>query len=136
MRLLVTTLLLIVIRLNVSAQQFQFKTSKVYCVLNFLETATQQPRTSLPLYEFINAKTSGDADFKAICKEFKSIQLHPNYHFDGYPANRLHDYNIFNLIVSASVNSADNAEFKEKILGYLPNTELIKLLAVMQKAEV
>lgn len=135
MRLLVIILLLLLSSVSGKAQQVQFKTSKQYCVLNFLETATQQPRTLPSLYEFIQAQTANDAKFKALCQEYSTLQLHPSYRFDGYPTNRLQDYNIYNLLVAAAIGSNTQQEFKEKILGYLPNAELIKLLSVMQRAE-
>ena len=130
-----TVLLLALLHLNGSAQSFQFKTSKVYCLLNFLETATQQPRTSPVLYAFIQANTRNDAAFATLCKEFSRVPLYATYRFEGYPADRTPDYNIHNLLVAAAVNSRSIEDFKGRVLGYLPSADLIELLAALQQAE-
>ncbi len=115
---------------------FQFKISKPYCVFNFLEAAMYKHNTSSTLQQFIDEKTKGDKDFSKLINDFATIRLDYQFKRDQIPANRRHTRTTYDLIDIALVNSATIPEFRDRIIGILPNSDLQKLIAIMQAAEV
>lgn len=115
---------------------FQFKISKPYCLLNFLEAANHGSRTSSTLQGFIDEKTKGDARFTQLRDDFAQIQLDYSIKREEFPQNRRPSRSTYDLIAIALVNSSTIIEFRNKIVGILPNSELQKLVTVLQEAEV
>jgi hypothetical protein len=115
---------------------FQFKVSKPYCIFNFLETAIYNRSTSGTLQEFIDEKTKGDKEFVKLANDFANIRLDYQYRRDELPEKRRQTRSTHDFINIALVNSSTIDEFRDKIIGILPNSDLQKLISVMRKAEV
>lgn len=115
---------------------FQFKISKPYCVFNFLEASIYSHTTSRTLQQFIDEKTKGDKEFAQLATDFSQIQLDYQFRRGEFPANRRQTRTTYDLIDIALVNSATIAEFRDRVIGILPNSELQKLIRIMQSAEV
>jgi hypothetical protein len=115
---------------------FQFRISKPYCIFNFLEASIYNHSTSRTLQEFVDEKTKGDKEFAQLATDFSRIQLDYQFRRDEFPANRRQTRSTYDLIDIALVNSSSIAEFRDKIVGILPNSELEKLITIMQSAEI
>ncbi|WP_343632644.1 hypothetical protein [Fluviicola sp.] len=115
---------------------FQFKVSKPYCVFNFLEAASYNHTTSGTLQQFIDEKTAGDKEFAQLVDDFARIQMDYQFRREEFPANRRQTRTTYDFIDIALVNSSTIPEFRDRIIGILPNSELQKLISMMQKAEV
>ncbi len=114
---------------------FQFKISKPYCIFNFLEASIYSHTTSRTLQQFIDEKTKGDKEFAKLATDFSHIQLDYQFRRGEFPANRRQTRTTYDFIAIALVNSTTIAEFRDRIIGILPNSELQKLITVMQAAE-
>ena len=123
------------IQLTFGQDIITFKISKPYCIFNFLETATNQQGTSSTLNDFIASNTKNDTVFKRLCLEFKNIQTDYNYKREEFPENRRQNRSTKDLIDIALVNSNTLDEFKNKIIGILPNSEQQKLVNVLKQTE-
>ncbi len=88
------------------------------------------------LQEFIDERTKGDQEFAKLVTDFSHIQLDYQFRRTEFPANRRQTRTIYDFIDIALVNSATIPEFRNKVIGMLPNSELQKLITVMQAAEV
>lgn len=115
---------------------FQFRISKPYCIFNFLEAATYKNSTSRTLQRFTDEKTKGDQEFAKLATEFARIQLDYQFKRAEFPAKRRQTRTTYDLVDIALVNSSTIPEFRDRIIGILPNSELQKLIRVMQDAEV
>nr|WP_294860337.1 hypothetical protein [uncultured Fluviicola sp.] len=115
---------------------FQFKISKPYCIFNFLEASIYNHATSGTLREFIEEKTKGDQEFARLATDFAHIQLDYQFKREEFPANRRQTRTTYDFIDIALVNSSTIQEFRDRIIGVLPNSELQKLIQIMQEAEV
>jgi hypothetical protein len=115
---------------------FQFKISKPYCIFNFLETANHSSRASSTLQRFIAEKTKDDQVFSKLVSDFGQIRLDYQFKRDELPSNRRQSRSTYDLIDIALVNSSTIVEFRDRIIGVLPNNELQKLIQVIQDAEV
>lgn len=113
----------------------QFKVSKPYCIFNFLETASNSSRSSSTLKRYIVNNTKGDSVFANMLSTFQNIQLAYDYKREEYPESRRQYRSTFDLIDIALVNSNTLDEFKNRIIGILPNSELQKLMTVLKSAE-
>ena len=122
------------IQLTFGQDIITFKISKPYCIFNFLETATNQQGTSSTLNDFIALNTKNDSVFKRLCLEFKNIQTDYNYKREEFPERR-QNRSTKDLIDIALVNSNTLDEFKNKIIGILPNSEQQKLVNVLKQTE-
>lgn len=118
-----------------STVDFQFKISKPYCIFNFLEAATYNHSTSHTLQQFIDEKTKGDKEFAKLATDFAHIQLDYQFRRAEFPESRRQMRTTYDLIDIALVNSSTIPEFRDRIIGVLPNSELQKLIAIMQQAE-
>jgi hypothetical protein len=115
---------------------FQFKISKPYCVFNFLQAATNNNKTSQTLQQFIVERTSGDKEFVKLKNDFLQIRLDYQYKRDQIPENRRHTRTTHDLFEIALVQSNSINEFRERVIGILPNSDLQELIRVMYAAEV
>lgn len=115
---------------------FQFKISKPYCIFNFLEASVYNHSTSQTLQTFIDEKTKGDKEFAKLATDFAHIQLDYQFKREEFPPNRRQMRTTYDFIDIALVNSSTIAEFRDRIIGILPNSELQRLIWIMQDAEV
>lgn len=115
---------------------FQFKVSKPYCVFNFLETAIYTNATSGSLQKFIDEKTQGDKEFAQLVTDFAQIRLNYQFKREEFPENRRQTRSTHDFIAIALVNSSTIAEFRDRVIGILPNSDLQKLISIMQQAEI
>ena len=134
-KIIITFCFLTSIQLTFGQDIITFKISKPYCIFNFLETATNQQGTSSTLNDFIALNTKNDSVFKRLCLEFKNIQTDYNYKREEFPENRRQNRSTKDLIDIALVNSNTLDEFKNKIIGILPNSEQQKLVNVLKQTE-
>lgn len=113
-----------------------FKISKPYCIFNFIETAGGASRNSVTLKQFIETNIpKSDTTFYNLTNDFNKIQLTYNYKRGDFPSNR-HSYrSTYDLLCIAAVNSTTLADFKEKTIGILPNSEHLKLFTLLAAAE-
>ncbi|AEA45804.1 hypothetical protein [Fluviicola taffensis] len=116
--------------------QFQFKISKPYCILNFLETANHEHNTSSALEQFIVSKTKEDKEFAQLISDFDRIKLNYSFKREEFPNSRRPSRTTYDFLAIALVNSSTILEFRNKMLGILPNSELQKLIEIMQQAEI
>jgi hypothetical protein len=118
-----------------TAIDFQFKISKPYCIFNFLETANHSSRSSSTLRRFIEEKTKDDQVFAKLVSDFGQIQLDYQFRREELPSNRRQTRTTYDFVAIALVNSSTVSEFRDRIIGVLPNSELQKLIQVMHDAE-
>ncbi len=117
------------------AQEFTYKISKPYCVLNFMQTATGRPGTSSSLKKFIDEKTANDPEFKKLCDEFAPINLHYYIDRNEFPESRNQNRSMYNLVAMNAVNAENLEDFKIKCIGLLPLSVNQQLFDVLTKAE-
>lgn len=115
---------------------FQFKISKPYCIFNFLEASTYNHSTSSTLQQYIDQKTAGDKEFVKLVNDFANIRLDYQYRRDEFPVNRRQTRTTHDFIDIALVNANTISEFRDRIIGVLPNSELQELIRIMSAAEV
>jgi hypothetical protein len=114
----------------------EFKISKPYCLLNFLETAAGQGSRSQTLKQHIDKKkTDNDSLFQKILRDFSGINLDYAWKREEFPARRRQYRSTYDLICIAAVQSGSMSEFKLKCAGVLPAGELQKLLSLLLAAE-
>ncbi|WP_430406991.1 hypothetical protein [Fluviicola sp.] len=135
--LLLTSLcLLIQTAFSQAAINFQFKISKPYCIFNFLEAANGSNHASSTLRQFIAEKTKGETKFLNLVSDFGQIRLDYQFRREELPDNRRQTRTTYDFIDIALVNSSTIPEFRDRIIGVLPNSELQRLIQVMKDAEV
>ncbi len=121
---------------GVSQNFFNYKISKPYCVLNFLQSATGSHGTSPSFKQFIISKTSADNEFKSLIEEYSKLNLNDVINREGFPEGRKQSNSIFDLIVVNAASSNTLEEFRLKCLGLIPletNQKLYKLLSEAEK---
>lgn len=134
--LLLTSLCLLVqTAFSQSSIGFQFKISKPYCIFNFLEAANGAHNTSSTFRKVITEKTKDEQGFSKLVSDFGRIRLDYQFRREELPGNRRQTRTTYDFIDIALVNSSTIAEFRDRIIGVLPNSELQKLIEVMKDAE-
>ena len=114
----------------------QFRISKPYCLLNFMETMIHGNGTSSTLQKYIAERVAKeDTTFKNLVKDYNQLQLDYSYTREEYPENRHRNRSTHNLINIAAVQSANLADLKTRTIGILPNSEHRKLFAILGRAE-
>lgn len=114
---------------------FSFKISKPYYIFNFLETATSNNGFSSTFKDYIDKELSDNADFKKLTKEFSKINTNYSYTINDLPTGRKNNRYIHDLIVSNLINSTTITEFRDKNIGILPNSDLQKLVYLLNETE-
>lgn len=114
---------------------YNYKISKPYCVLNFLQTASGSQGTSFTYRDYIKQKTQNDLKFKTIVDDFAKLSLHFPINNDDYPVSRKQTTSTYDLIVVNAVNSYSFEELKSKCLGIIPFETNLKLYAILNEAE-
>jgi len=114
-----------------------FKISKSYCIFNFLETAGSNNREISWTYKkYIDDNIpKDDTVFKTIISQFKNLQLDYSYQLKGIPENRHQYRSTYDLIIAAAVRANSLKDFKERIIGILPNSSQQKLLKLLNLCE-
>lgn len=113
-----------------------FKVSKPYALLSFIETAASTQPHSPTLKALINSKIAGnDTAFNKLVQDFRNINLNYNYKRDEFPENRRQYRSTYDLIVIAAVKSESLPQFRDNIIGVLPNSTLQELLKTLAGAE-
>ena len=115
---------------------FQFKVSKPYCIVNFLETAAHRHGISSTLEQFITEKTKGNNEFAKLISDYDQVKLDYSFRREEFPQSRRPSRTTFDFIAISLVSSSTISEFRNKMLGILPNSELQKLTEIMQRAEI
>lgn len=119
-----------------SQQNIQFRISKPYCLFNFLETMKGSTAVSEALRQYADShavvKTQA---FRAIINQYKTVQLYYTIRYDEFPAGRGQEGSTFDLVSSAAVHSNNIDDFRERIQGVLPNTEVQKLVTALKLVE-
>lgn len=113
----------------------EFKISRPYLVLNFLETSKGVYGTSPSLKAYIESKTGRDSSFKRLVDDYVGLNLDQSFQRDGFPKNRPSYRSTKDLIMIAAVQSNDMTTFRERIVGILHNTAYIRLMDLLQRAE-
>ncbi|XZF15182.1 hypothetical protein ACTHGU_03525 [Chitinophagaceae bacterium MMS25-I14] len=114
----------------------QFRISKPYCILNFMETLTDGSRSSGTLKQYIqNHIPSSDTAFASLVSQYKNIVLDYSYERPEYPENRHRYRSIYDLIIIAAVHADDLKMFSDRTVGILPNDSHNRLFELLYKAE-
>jgi hypothetical protein len=113
-----------------------FKISKPYCILNFIETATNKNGTSSTLKQYIVDNTKNDEIFASLCSDFKLLKLDYNFRREEFPIKRRQSWSTYDLLIINAVKSNDLVEFKLNTIGILPNNEHQKLFNLLSKIEI
>jgi hypothetical protein len=114
----------------------EFKLSKPYGVLNFIETATGGHGTSATYKDFITSNVpASDTFFYELCHSYKSIRVDYNYVRDEFPENRRRYRSTFDLICMAAVRCGTLDEFRQATIGILPNSAHQKLFNILKSVE-
>ena len=114
---------------------FNYKISKPYCVLNFMQTAIGSHGTSPSFKEFIVSGGQTDNEFKMLIEEYSNLNLNDVINREGFPEGRKQTNSTFDLLIMNAVSSRDLEEFKLKCLGIIPLETNQKLYKVLKKAE-
>jgi hypothetical protein len=114
---------------------YNYKISKPYCVLNFMQTASGAQGTSFTYRDYINEKTVNDFKFKALVDDFSKLSLHFAINNDDSPVNRKQSTSTYDLIIVNAVNSYSFDELKSKCLGIIPFETNSKLYTILNDAE-
>lgn len=115
---------------------FNYKISKPYCVLNFLQSVTGSHGTSPSFKQFIISKSQNDNEFILLTEEYSKLNLNDVINREGFPEGRKQSNSVFDLIVANAASSNTLEEFKIKCLGLIPletNQKLYKLLKEAEK---
>lgn len=137
MKKLIAPVLFILLCQYASARQMaDFKVSKVYCLLNFMETATNSRGTSATLRKHIEEQIPADPEFERLKDEFRDLQLDYPISRQEFPGNRRAiNASIADLVKIAAVQSATLHHFMLRTTGMLPNSEHQKLISILTRAE-
>lgn len=116
----------------------QFRLSKPYCLLNFLETCSEKTGTSTTLRAYARDHRLWDATaFPALLRAYNDLQLDYTYSRDQLPESRTRSRygNTKDLVMAGAVRAATLAQFSENITGLLPNSDQQELLRILKKVE-
>lgn len=114
----------------------RFKISRPYSVFNFLETCKGVYGTSEALKQYIETNTATDTSFKKLVADYKSLFLETTFFREGFPETRPSYRSVKDFLIIAAVQSKDIPTFKANIVGILHNTDYIRLISLMEKADV
>jgi hypothetical protein len=130
-------LLLVIVSGAASGQDIvQFRISKPYSVLSFIETATGAQGTSPTLRKFIEASIpKEDTVFNNLLVDFARLSLYNNYKRGELPASRHVYRSTHDLLVIAAVESETLAAFKKRSIGILSNSGQQELFRILFAAE-
>jgi len=119
-----------------SQQNIQFRISKTYCLFNFLETMKGPGYVSVSLKQYIdNSTLINDTSFLNIVNHYNTIQLNHSIHYGEFPESRNQYGSTFDLVSSAAAHSKGIDDFRERIQGILPNTEVQQLITALRLVE-
>jgi hypothetical protein len=136
LNLFLSALLLFVFTTLKSQNILNFKISKPYCYLNFIETYLGRLGTSSSLQDFIKENApKKDTTFLQLLETFQSIQLDYSFNRAQFPQTRRANRSTYDLIYIAAVQANTIDEFGGRIVGILPNGEHQKLLTVLKSIE-
>lgn len=113
----------------------QIKTSKVICLLTFIEASGYHPGTSQSYSNYIMQHLGDDEEFIKNINQYGSIHIEYSAHRDRYPENRHIYLNSKDLIWVAASNAIDINDFSERIIGYLPHNTHIELIEILERIE-
>jgi hypothetical protein len=113
----------------------QFKTSKPYNILHFIETASGQGIHSTTFRKYIDSVSGNHAAFRTLLTDFSTINLNYPYKLEELPANRQQYRTTYELIVIAAVQSPTLAAFRQRTIGIIPNSEHQKLFKLLAAGE-
>lgn len=114
----------------------QFKISRPYCVFNFLETCKGTYGTSESLKQYIETQTANDPAFKKLVEEYIALNTAITYQWEGFPETRPAYRSVTDLLIIAAVQTDNIADFKQRIVGLLHNTDYERLINLMQRADI
>jgi hypothetical protein len=137
MRKIILFTLTFVCIFSINAQNmFQYKISKPYALLNFIETIADGSRHSKTLKEHIQKTIpTSNTEFYVEIEKFKNIRLDYSFLRDQLPEKRRQSRTTLDLIYIAAVQSNDLREFKVKMAGIISNEDHTKLFDVFTKIE-
>lgn len=118
-----------------SQSLLKFKISRPYCLLNFIETAKGGHASSITLRDSILSHTKGDKAFAGLVQAYQTIQLDYQWNRENYPKTRRHYRTTYDLIQVAAVQSETIEEFINRIVGIIPNSDLLRLRDILKKID-
>lgn len=135
-RFLLGLLILLTPCLLRASEIIQFRVSKPYGLLNFLETMVLSHNTSQTLQQYIaDHVPATDTAFWNIGLQFQQIILDYNYERSEFPENRHRTRSTKDLFIIAAVQSDNLEQFRNRTTGIIPNSGHILLMQLMKKAE-
>ncbi len=113
----------------------QFKISRPYSVINFLEASTGAMGTSDALKEYIKSNTAGDTAYSKLIRRYQLIELSIIYQRTGFPESRPSYRSTKDLLMIQAIQSNSINEFKQSAAGILHNTDFLNLIDIMVEAD-
>jgi hypothetical protein len=113
---------------------FEVKYSPVLSLLRYSEAASKVSHYS-PTYRKLILEKIGENnnDFKTLVADFQSIRMDYNFEWDQYPRSRHSERTTYDLVNIAAVNAEDLDDFGRRIIGLLPNDDMIHFINCLKK---
>jgi hypothetical protein len=117
-----------------TAQKPQFKVqfSKPYAVYTFVERLSSQ----YPANGFKDAYEKSvfkNAELDAIIEAFDTLDISQSYHHEGFPYGQKMPFMSVTMIRHNLVESSSPADFRNRMLGIIPNTQLNTIVRTLEK---
>jgi len=116
----------------------ELQINKPYCLLNFMETLRTNGYYGPTLYSFYQkSKYNNDENLKNLVRQYKSLNITYDYHFDGYPKYRFmaKDKSTKDLFYILSSRSESLEDFKQITVGIIPFYEHKRLFEILKAVE-
>lgn len=116
----------------------QFRLSKPYCLINFLEACLDKNGTSRTLHAYAQQRGLWKTPaFPALLQAYSNLQLDYTYARDQFPESRTRSRygNTRDLLMAGAVRADNLAQFNEDVTGLLPNSDQQELLRILNSAE-
>lgn len=127
-------LLLLISWLTCLAQKPQFKVqfSKTYAVYTFMERlSSQYPANGFK--EAYEKSVFKNAELDALIEAFDTLDISQPYHHEGFPYGQKMPFMSVTMIRHNLVESTSPADFRNKMLGIVPNTQLNTIIKALEK---
>lgn len=119
-------------QLFLAQQVVQVKFSKPFALIKFLETAKGGVSISKTFKHQIDTSyLSRDTAFVNLVNKYSNLNLDYVYSKEQYPEKRKRINSTWDLLCIAAITANTNEEFFEKIIGFYPNTDYLKLKQVV-----
>lgn len=113
----------------------KIETNKTLCLFAFLEAATNQQGTSSSYNEFIMSNLGKDENFVKLLNDYLVLNLDYSAKRQEYPDTRHNSIVSKELLWVAASNSNGVDDFKNRIIGVLPNATQANFIRIIKEVE-